>query len=252
MPEAKKLKPDFAILPSVNVLLDQLADQQDIIDPKYLKKIINQIITEIKNNPAHYKLERQSRSSISKIILSRAHDRVRQLRTPSPRHVINATGVILHTGLGRAPFDNKILNVANELTGYTNLEIRLDNGKRGERVDHVVSLLQLLTGAEGAVVVNNNAAAVLLMLNSIARRREVIVSRGELVEIGGSFRMPEVMISSGAKMVEVGATNKTHLEDYAQAITDKTAAILLVHPSNYQIIGFSAKPDPKEIIKSGS
>ncbi|MFC2089114.1 L-seryl-tRNA(Sec) selenium transferase, partial [Calditrichota bacterium] len=128
------------------------------------------------------------------------------------------------------------------------LEINLQTGKRGQRLEHVIPLLRILTGTEDAVVTNNNAAAVLLCLNSIAKRKEVIISRGELVEIGGSFRMPEVMKSSGAKMIEVGATNKTHLKDYEDAINDKTGAIMLVHPSNYEIKGFTAKPEIKDIV----
>ena len=248
MSESKQHQLNFAILPSVHDLLEQLTDQTDLIDSIYLKKIITGIINHIKDHPGQYKLEKHDRRTISELILSRVRQSVRLYLSASPVKVINGTGVILHTGLGRAPTRSQAGHILQNVSGYTNLEIRLDTGKRGERIDHVSTLLHLLTDAEDAVVVNNNAAAVLLMLNSIARRKEVIVSRGELVEIGGSFRMPEVMKSSGARMVEIGATNKTHLDDYALAINEKTAAILLVHPSNYQIIGFSAKPDPKDII----
>lgn len=248
MSESNKTRPNFAILPSVHDLLEQLADQAGLIDLLYLKKIITGIIGHIKDHPGHYKLENHDRESISGLIISRVRESVQSYLADSPVKIINGTGVILHTGLGRAPVLTQASRILDNVAGYTNLEIRLDSGKRGERAEHVSTLLRLLTDAEDAVVVNNNAAAVLLILNSIARRKEVIVSRGELVEIGGSFRMPEVMKSSGAKMVEVGATNKTHLDDYAQAINQKTAAILLVHPSNYQIVGFSAKPEPKDII----
>ena len=248
MSESTTTRPNFAILPSVHDLLEKLTDQTSQIDPVYLKKIITGIIVQIKEHPDRYKLEKHDRRSVTDLILARTRQSVKSYLAASPEKVINGTGVILHTGLGRAPAGYQAGRISDAVSGYTNLEIRLDSGKRGERADHVASLLHLLTDAQDAVVVNNNAAAVLLMLNSIARRKEVIVSRGELVEIGGSFRMPEVMKSSGAKMVEVGATNKTHLEDYAGAINDKTAAILLVHPSNYQIIGFSAKPDSKDIV----
>ncbi len=241
----------FAKIPSVNDLLDNLKDQSEVIDQKYLKIIIDDIISEIKANPRKSGIEKKDRSGLTNDILDEVKKRIDQVSSPPLRHVINATGVILHTGLGRAPMARETVEANKQISGYTNLEIQLKNGRRGQRLDHVVPILRLLTGSEDAVVVNNNAAAVLLMLNTISRRKEVIVSRGELVEIGGSFRMPEVMKTSGAKMVEVGATNKTHLSDYEEAINNKTAAIMLVHPSNYEIMGFTAKPELKEIIELG-
>jgi len=239
----------FAKIPSVNDLLENLNDQLNLIDAKYLKILIVDIISDIKTNPKKSGLEKKDRESITSEILTLVRNRVSELSSPPLKHVINATGVILHTGLGRAPLGQNTLDSIVSISTYTNLEIQLDSGRRGQRLDHVAPLLRLLTGSDDAVVVNNNAAAVLLMLNTVARRKEVIVSRGELVEIGGSFRMPEVMKTSGAKMVEVGATNKTHLSDYEEAINEKTAAIMLVHPSNYEIVGFTAKPDLKDIIK---
>ena len=239
----------FAKIPSVNDLLENLNDQLDLIDAKYLKILIIDIISDIKTNPKKSGLEKKDRESITSEILTSVRNRVSELSSPPLKRVINATGVILHTGLGRAPLGQNILDSIGSISTYTNLEIQLDSGRRGQRLDHVAPLLRLLTGSDDAVVVNNNAAAVLLMLNTVARRKEIIVSRGELVEIGGSFRMPEVMKTSGAKMVEVGATNKTHLSDYEEAINEKTAAIMLVHPSNYKIVGFTAKPELKEIIK---
>jgi len=167
---------------------------------------------------------------------------------PSLRRVINATGVVLHTNLGRAPLGSRArARVAEVMDGYSTLEYNVDSGERGSRYSHVVDRLRWLTGSEDALVVNNNAAAVLLVLSSVAKGQEVIVSRGELVEIGGSFRIPDVMKQSGAVLVEVGTTNKTHLSDYEQAISPNTAALLKVHTSNYRIIGFTAQPDSADL-----
>ncbi len=163
---------------------------------------------------------------------------------PSLRRVINATGVVLHTNLGRAPLSRRARErVADVMAGYSTLEYDLASGERGTRYSHVAARLAALTGAEDAIVVNNNAAGVMLVLSALARGREVIVSRGQLVEIGGSFRVPEVMAQSGAILVEIGTTNKTHLHDYERAIGPNTAAILKVHTSNYRIIGFTAQPE---------
>jgi len=237
----------FAKIPSVNDLLENLAEQLNRIDQYYIKKIIDNVIIEIKYKPDKFKLQEKSRESITSLITDKVKKQIDTILEPTIRRVINATGVILHTGLGRAPLGSNSIEYMKSLKSYTNLEIRIQSGKRGNRLDHIIPLLKLITGSEDAVVVNNNAAAVLLILNTMARRKEVIVSRGELVEIGGSFRMPEVMKSSGAKMVEVGATNKTHLPDYEAAISEKTAAIMLVHPSNYKIVGFAEKPEIKDI-----
>ncbi|MFR1201546.1 MAG: L-seryl-tRNA(Sec) selenium transferase [Blautia sp.] len=163
-------------------------------------------------------------------------------------HVINGTGVILHTNLGRAPFGEETAeHVARLMTGYTNLELDLETGKRGSRLASFQQDLESLTGAEAVAVVNNNAAAVLLMLTVLAFKRQVCVSRGELVEIGGKFRIPEVMEQSGGILVEVGTTNRTYIEDYTGAVTENTAAFLKVHTSNYQITGFTCAPSVKEL-----
>jgi L-seryl-tRNA(Ser) seleniumtransferase len=160
----------------------------------------------------------------------------------SLRRVINATGVILHTNLGRAPLaDAAVRAIERVARGYSNLEYDIDSGARGSRYSHCVGLLQRLTGAEDALVVNNCAAALVLTLNALAQRKEVLVSRGELVEIGGSFRIPDIMARSGVKLVEVGTTNRTHDDDYRRAITPRTGAIVKVHRSNFAIEGFTSE-----------
>jgi L-seryl-tRNA(Ser) seleniumtransferase len=171
---------------------------------------------------------------------------------PKLRHVINATGVVVHTNLGRSPLSKGVIEGFRSLAGcYTNLEYDLGTGKRGSRYVHVEEILVELTGAEGALVVNNNAAAVLIALDTIAKDREVIISRGQLVEIGGSFRIPEVMRKSGARMLEVGTTNKTTINDYESAIRPETALLLRVHTSNFQIVGFTEEVGLEELVALG-
>ncbi len=166
------------------------------------------------------------------------------------RPVINATGVIVHTNLGRAPLGIDVLDKITQVSkGYCNLEYDLIKGKRGHRNDHIEDLICYLTGGESAMVVNNNASAVLLVLSAFAKDKEVIVSRGELVEIGGSFRIPDVMRFSGAKLVEVGTTNKTHLYDYENAITENTAMLMKVHRSNFKIVGFTEEVKRKPLME---
>ena len=177
-----------------------------------------------------------------------AETRLRLSMRPSLVGVINATGVIVHTNLGRAPLSEAaVARVSAVAAGYTNLEYDLERGARGRRDVHAAKLIARLTGADAAVVVNNNAAATLLLLAALAAGREVIISRGELVEIGGGFRVPDVMAQSGAILREVGTTNKTRAADYAAAITDRTALILRVHPSNFRIEGFTARPALAEL-----
>jgi L-seryl-tRNA(Ser) seleniumtransferase len=172
--------------------------------------------------------------------VARIEGLVRELRRPRLRPVINATGVVLHTNLGRAPLAAAAAQAAAAIAGrYSTLEFDPRTGRRGRRHDLVADSLRYLTGAEAAAVVNNCAAAVLLMLTALAKGKEVIVGRGELVEIGGGFRMPDVMRLSGARLVEVGTTNRTRPEDYAAAVTPKTVAILKVHASNFQVVGFT-------------
>ena len=177
---------------------------------------------------------------------------VESMAQPSLHPVINATGVVLHTNLGRAPLSREATASMEECArGYVNLEIDADTGKRGSRLVHVESLLCQLTGAEAALVVNNNASAVLLALSGLARRKEVIVSRGQAVEIGGGFRIPDVMRQSGAKLVEVGTTNCTYVSDYEAAITARTAALLRVHSSNFVVLGYAESVTLEGLIELG-
>ncbi len=170
------------------------------------------------------------------------------LMADSLRPVLNLTGTVLHTNLGRAPLPPEALEAITRVaSGASNLEFDLATGRRGERDDHVAQWLRRLTGAPAAAVVNNNAAAVVLLLNALALRREVIVSRGELIELGGSFRLPDIMSRAGCRLREVGTTNRTHLRDFAEAIGPQTALIMKVHASNYRIEGFTAEPDEREL-----
>lgn len=178
--------------------------------------------------------------------------RLGRLKMNNLRQVVNATGILLHTNLGRAPLpEEAINNIAGVSRGYSNLEYNLESGKRGVRYDHVTDVLRELTGAEDALVVNNNAAAVLLVLNTLSEGMESIVSRGELIEIGGEFRIPEIMKKSGAILREVGTTNRTRIADYEKAMGDRTALIMKVHPSNYRIMGFTEEAGLSDLVDLG-
>jgi L-seryl-tRNA(Ser) seleniumtransferase len=168
-------------------------------------------------------------------------------RRPGLRRVLNATGVIVHTNLGRAPLAEAALERVREAAGYSNLEYDLSSGSRGSRQDHLAPLLRRLTGAEAAIAVNNNAAAMLLALAALAEGREVVVSRGELIEIGDGFRIPDVLARSGARLVEVGTTNRTRAGDYERAIGSETALLLRVHQSNFRVVGFTEQPRVEEL-----
>jgi L-seryl-tRNA(Ser) seleniumtransferase len=185
-------------------------------------------------------------------ILAAIEDELADAGRLSLRPVINATGVVLHTNLGRAPLSSKALeHIVRVARGYVNLEFDLQAGERGSRYEHVEQVLCRLSGAESALVVNNNAGAVFLGLNGLAEGKEVIVSRGELVEIGGSFRIPDIMRKSGAQLVEVGTTNRTHRGDYEAAISDNTALLLKVHLSNFRMLGFTAEVSLKDLVSLG-
>ena len=178
----------------------------------------------------------------------RIAQRALELARPRPRAVINATGVIIHTNLGRAPLSADALRAVHDAArGYSDLEYDLEKGERGSRRAHLERALTQLTGAESALAVNNNAAALLLALAALAVGREVIVSRGEAVEIGGGFRIPDVLRESGARLVEVGTTNRTYLRDYDEAVTSETAVVLKVHASNFRVVGFTHAPEVREL-----
>lgn len=186
-------------------------------------------------------------------ILSRARDMLSEAARAGLRRVINGTGVVLHTNLGRAPLSKEALEAITDLApGYSNLEYDTESGRRGDRYDHCRLLLRKLTGAPDAIVVNNNAAAVVLTVNEFARGRDVLVSRGELIEIGGSFRIPEMIERAGARLVEVGTTNRTRIDDYRRALASGTGLILKVHPANYRIEGFSEAVDLEALVAFGS
>ena len=179
---------------------------------------------------------------------ARLRDELADARRPSLRRVLNATGVLVHTNLGRAPLPDQALErVSVAGRGYSNLELDLATGARGSRQDHVAALLQRLTGAEAALVVNNNAAALLLAVAALAEGREVLASRGELIEIGDGFRIPEVLERSGARLVEVGTTNRTRAADYERALRAETALLLRVHQSNFRLVGFTERPTLREL-----
>ena len=184
-------------------------------------------------------------------LLAQIEYALHRLGTPMGRRVINATGILLHTGLGRAPLSDAAIEAVREMNRYSILEVTIETGARSRREERVEALLQEITGCEAATVVNNNAAATFLVLNTLASGREVVISRGQLIEIGGSFRMPDVMAQSGAVLREVGSTNKTHLADYERAMSEATGALMHVHTSNYRIRGFSSMPPIGELVTVG-
>lgn len=209
---------------------------------KLLAQIANKILQSERENIAN-----DGKASSQDKLLSRIAQEYEKAQTKTKK-LINATGIVLHTNLGRAPLSEKIYDLAKEnICGYSNLEFNTQTGERGDRYAYTTSLLKSLTGCDDALVVNNNAAAVFLVLNTLAKNKNSIVSRGELVEIGGSFRVPEVMKEAGTRLVEVGTTNRTNLKDYQDAITDETGLILKVHRSNFDIVGFSQSVDVKSL-----
>lgn len=243
-------------LPGVDQVL-----QRDILinlQKDYPQGVINDAARNVVNGLRGLILQADSEDELNKMdfqidsIARLTAEKVKETLRPKLRNVINATGIVLHTNLGRSLLAEKAVEAVKDVTRhYSNLEYDLDTGERGSRHMHVEDLLCHLTGAEGALVVNNNAAAVLLVLNTLARDKEVVISRGQLVEIGGSFRVPQVMAQSGAHLVEVGTTNKTHYQDYEEAIGENTGMILKVHTSNYQVIGFTSQVSGSELAGLG-
>jgi len=240
-------------LPSVDALL-KTAEARSLIEAYSREAVVGaarSVLQELRSEISADKVKADSEETISpEYITKKIENRLGDKFSPSLRPAVNATGVILHTGLGRALLSAEAREAIREaIKGYCTLATDIETGRRGNRDDHIEGLFCELTGAEAATIVNNNAAATVLILNTLARGKEVIVSRGQLVEIGGSFRMPEVMESSGAIMREVGTTNKTHLRDYAAAVNENTGAIMRVHHSNYRIVGFTEEPSIEELSK---
>jgi L-seryl-tRNA(Ser) seleniumtransferase len=237
-------------LPSVDQLLRRLADQEEVRG--LARARLTALVREALEQERARVLAEQSAPAPVEILAARVAERARRTGIFSLRPVINAQGVVLHTNLGRALMSPLALErLAVVGAAYSNFELDLARKERGSRYSHVEALLQRLTGAEDALVVNNNAAAVLLALETLAHGREVIVSRGELIEIGGEFRIPDIMLRSGAVLREVGATNRTHLRDYADAITPETSLLLKVHTSNYRVVGFTAEVSSRELVELG-
>ena len=225
------------LLPSVDELLHSSRGRQ-LVQQYSRSMALRAVRASIAQARAQIRQGAQCPSSDELLLV--AEHILKESQRPNLQPVINATGVIINTNLGRSPLSQEALQAVQRVAGgYTNLEYELEAGERGSRHSHVSALLRELTSAEAALVTNNNAAAVLLALSTLAAEREVIISRGQLVEIGGGFRVPDVMRQSGCELVEVGTTNRTRLSDYAAAITERTALLLTIHPSNFQIIGFT-------------
>lgn len=240
-------------IPGVDRLLigPKLAGITDVYPRGLILRAINQVLDDFRTKILVGKDVRESEFELESIS-TRVVEELKTISQPSLRPVINATGVVVHTNLGRSILAEKVLAKFRAIGGgYSNLEYNLEQGERGSRYSHVENILKELTSAEAAMVVNNNAAAVFLSLDTLAKGCEVIVSRGELVEIGGSFRIPDVMRKSGAKMVEVGTTNKTHIRDYEEVVGPEAALLLKVHRSNFQIVGFTEEVSLSELVELG-
>ena len=245
--EKKKMNTNpnyFTKIPSINEI-DICLKQKDLPSGKQVRALVNEILNQIKSDVSWLQKKEIQETQILQRIQKEIKSQNKQLVS-----LVNATGTIIHTNLGRSVFSKSIWDAAGKKAqSYTNLEYSLETGKRGGRMEAVGILLKELTGAEDVVLVNNNAAAILLALSSTLDQGEIIISRGELVEIGGSFRIPDIIALSGGKLKEVGTTNRTHLKDYEQAISKDTKLILKVHTSNYEIVGFKKEVDIPELKK---
>ncbi|MBN1832284.1 MAG: L-seryl-tRNA(Sec) selenium transferase [Deltaproteobacteria bacterium] len=245
----------FKKIPAVDRLLDtpRIIEASAEYPRSLVLRAIHQVLDEIRKDLAEGGESKESSLLKIETISEKVVERIVLLAQSSLRPVINATGIIVHTNLGRSILAEKVLKRFGPIAGgYSNLEYDIEQGERGSRYTHVEDILKELTSAEGVMVVNNNAGAVLLSIETLARDREVIVSRGQLVEIGGSFRIPDVMRKSGAVMIEVGTTNKTHLQDYEEVIGPDTALLLSVHKSNFHIVGFTQDIDASDLVKLGN
>ena len=233
-------------LPSVDRLL-QTEEIKEIIENYGIVITKREIVDQLNEIRAQYKNDQKVPNESQ--IIDFVAIRVKVKMKPTLRSVINATGVVLHTNLGRSPLCSSAISEIKSISeSYSTLEFNLENGKRGKREKHAESLLCEITGAESAFVVNNNASAVLLILGALAKRRKVVISRTQLVEIGGGFRIPEVMKQSGARLFEIGTTNRVSVNDYKRSLIEKPALFLRAHHSNFKIIGFTAEPDIRDIV----
>ena len=238
-------------IPAVDQIVDSpsVAELVSRTSRPFIISLVRRVLANLRKELAGGEAKEWSTRDLEGRILDNLHKEVCSWATPSLKKVINATGVILHTNLGRAPVGDKARqHLAEVASNYSNLEFDLAHGRRSKRDIYASRLLEEVLGCQRALVVNNNAAAVFLILNSLAEGGEVLISRGEMIEIGDSFRVPDILRKSGARLREVGTTNKTHLHDYQEAITDETRLILRVHPSNFRISGFTSKPSLEEMI----
>ncbi len=240
-------------IPPVNDVLrsQELAEFREILGQPFVTAILDEVFSDIRRRLAESEIA-ASRTELTTKIAEEVARRLHESLEPSLRRVINASGVVLHTNLGRAPLpEGAIEHLRHVCTGYSNLEFDVNQGRRGKRDAHISKTLQQLLGCETAIAVNNNAAAVLLVLNTLGEGGEVIASRGEQIEIGDSFRIPEIMARSGARLSEVGTTNRTRIKDYEKAIHENTRLLLRVHPSNFRMIGFTERPSLQEFVELG-
>jgi len=247
--------PDLRVIPSVDHLRNSDAVQrlEASYGPVSTLRALRAVTSQVREQLLTSEIEPLDLETATSYILKLLADQLRDTLAPSLKTVVNATGIIVHTNLGRAPLSRYAIdNLTAIASGYSNLEYNLDAGERGSRRTHATALLEQLTDAESAVIVNNNAAAVLLVLAALAEGREVIISRGEMVAIGGGFRIPDVLRQSGAILREVGTTNRTNATDYTAAINDRTSLILRIHPSNFSISGFTERPSLDELTAVGS
>ena len=236
-------------IPSIDILLKELGNIPAALNREFVTELLRDILAQYRNDILEGKLQDISKEDILETFKKKSADLSRR----NLRKVINATGIIVHTNLGRSTLSEEAVDAIIDVCGnYNNLEYDLNKGERGSRYIHIEELLKKITGAEASLVVNNNAAAVLLVLNTLCKGKEAIVSRGQLIEIGGAFRVPEVMEMSGATLIEVGTTNKTHLYDYERAINENTGVLLKVHASNFKIIGFTETVSSEALTELGN
>lgn len=246
---------DFSLIPSVDAVLEEpdVRALCEHCERPMVARFVREGVDAVREAMRGGEAIGESRDALVARVVRQVGLRVARITVPGLKRVVNATGIVLHTNLGRAPLANAAVRaVAGVAAGYSNLEVDLESGRRGSRTALVEELLCTLTGADAAAVVNNNAAAVLLTLNTLCLGKEALVSRGELIEIGGSFRIPEIMARSGAAMVEVGTTNRTHLRDFDAALTDRAGLMLAVHPSNYRVMGFTAAVSLADLVALGN